>query len=211
MKLTKVLLMMAGVASAVSLISCKNSNTRQEITPADNSVNKTEIQATPQDKNLDVVAFANLYCKTTDLDKAKLFLGKDNDPMFTIRKDVENNYASVSANRGDQNTLEFYMWIDRDGEKILGVNLTESGEKGHNKRSLAFFTYDARLNMVVPCKRLNEVFTNKMMSMRRTFSSFVLRIPTSQENQNITLQYYDKQKKYHELVFVWDGKTFNVE
>ena len=135
MKLTKVLLMMAGVASAVSLISCKNSNTRQEITPADNSVNKTEIQATPQDKNLDVVAFANLYCKTTDLDKAKLFLGKDNDPMFTIRKDVENNYASVSANRGDQNTLEFYMWIDRDGEKILGVNLTESGEKGHNKRN----------------------------------------------------------------------------
>ena len=133
------------------------------------------------------------------------------DSRFTVRKDIENNYAAVSAKSGDQTTLDFYMWTDRDGEKILGVNVTECGERGHNRRSLQFFTYDSRLNLAVPCKRLNEIITNKMLSMRRSFSSFILKIPTSPENENITLQYYDKQKKYHELVFVWDGKTFNVK
>ena len=202
---------MAAIAAVFSLSSCKNNKGNQEVTPAVKPEEKTGTQATPQAKDLDVVAFADLFCKTSDMDKARIFLGKDTNSLFTVRKDIENNYAAVSAKSGDQNTLEFYMWIDRDGERILGVNLTECGERGHNKRSLQFFTYDARLNMAVPCKRLNEIITNKMLSLRRSFSSFILRIPASPENENITLQYYDKQKNYHELVFVWDGKTFNVE
>ena len=161
---------------------------------------------------IDVVYLANLYCKTTDLDKARIFLGKVTDSLFTVEKDVENNYAAVYAQAQYENSLKFYMWTDKDGEKILGVNLTESGERGHNKRSLQFFTYDARLNLVVPCKRLNEVITNKVMSMRRNLSLFVFRIPTGPEDENITMGYWEKKnkEKYNELVFVWDGHTFNV-
>ena len=211
MRAIKALGMVAAIAAVFSLSTCKNNKGNQEITPAVKPEGNTETQVAPQDKNLDVVAFANLFCKTSDMDKARIFLGKDTNSLFTVRKDIENKYAAVSAKSGDQNTLEFYMWTDRDGEKILGVNVTECGERGHNRRSLQFFTYDSKLNLAVPCKRLNEIITNKMLSMRRSFSSFILKIPTSPENENITLQYYDKQKKYHELVFVWDGKTFNVE
>ena len=65
---------------------------------------------------------------------------------------------------------------------------------------------------MVPCKRLNEVITNKVMSMRRNLSLFVFRIPTSPEDENITMGYWEKKnkEKYNELVFVWDGHTFNV-
>ena len=200
-------------ASAICLASCKNSKAtapKQEQTAPQTA---SEAQVQPADPaEVDVVYLANLYCKTEDMDKARIFLGKASDPLFEVQKDVENNYASVYARTQYQNSLEFYMWTDKDGTKILGVNLTEEGEKGHNRKSLAFYTYEARLDMVVPCKRLNEIITNKLLSMRREISAFVLRIPKSPEDENITFGYWEKKDKdkYNELVFKWDGHTFNI-
>ena len=212
MKFSIAITIFAATAVSLCLASCKNNNKDNGGNRGkDSETNQTStVNNTAEAKTIDVEYLANLYCKVTDLDKCRLFLGKDTNSLFAVQKDVENNYASVYARTQYQNTLEFYMWTDSDGEKILGVNVTECGEKGHNRRSLQFFTYDSKLNLAVPCKRLNEIITNKMLSMRRSFSSFILKIPTSPENENIILQYYDKQKKYHELVFVWDGKQFNV-
>lgn len=211
MRSVKALWMVAALAAVFSLWSCKNNNSGN---PADPSIKVNDSKETKavQEVKIDVVYLANLYCKTTDLDKARIFLGKVTDSLFTVEKDVENNYAAVYAQAQYENSLKFYMWTDKDGEKILGVNLTESGERGHNKRSLQFFTYDANVDLVVPCKRLNEVITNKVMSMRRNLSLFVFRIPTSPEDENITMGYWEKKnkEKYNELVFVWDGHTFNV-
>lgn len=203
-------------AAVICLSSCKNGKTVNN--EAETTQAPKQEQAAPQSKAevqapaVDVVFLANLYCKTTDLDKARVFQGKDTNPLFTIRKDVENNYAAVYANTQYQNSLEFYLWTDKDGAKILGVNLTEEGEKGHNRRSLGFYTYDSRLNMVVACKGLNELFSNKMLSLRRNISKFIIKLPTSPKNEDITLCYWEKKdkEKYNELVFKWDGHTFNL-
>ena len=211
MRSVKALWMVAALAAVFSLWSCKNNNSGN---PADPSikVNDTKETKAVQEVKIDVVYLANLYCKTEDMDKARIFLGKASDPLFEVQKNVENNYASVYARTQYQNSLEFYMWTDKDGTKILGVNLTEEGEKGHNRKSLAFYTYEARLDMVVPCKRLNEIITNKLLSLRREISAFVLRIPKSPEDENITFGYWEKKDKdkYNELVFKWDGHTFNI-
>ena len=210
MRAIKVLGMVAAIAAVFSLSACKNNKGTQVVVPTEKAGEKTESQATSPAKDLDVVAFATLYCKTSDLDLARIFLGKDTSSLFTVKKDIENNYASVYATSGDQNSLEFYMWTDKDGEKILGVNLTQVGEKGKNRRFLHFFTHDARLNLVVPCKRINEIITNQVMSMRKNIAKFFLITPTSPENENITLKYWDRKGNYNEFVFVWDGKQFNV-
>ncbi|MBR5074719.1 MAG: hypothetical protein IKX26_05770 [Bacteroidales bacterium] len=201
MKSISSFLILTAVAAVSALASCKN---RTDTT--DNS----EKQMAEKIKNPDVVAFANLYCKTTDLDKARIFQGKDSSSLFTIKTDVENNYAKVYSINQEDNYLEFYMWIDKNGEKILGVNLVEVTAKGTTK-SLQFFTFDSRLKMAVPCKRLNEIITNKMMSIRKGLAKFILRIPTGPENENITLQYWDRKDNYTELVFVWDGYTFKIQ
>lgn len=201
MKSTSSFFILTVIAALFALGSCKNRT---------NTADNTEKQIAERIQNLDVVAFANLYCKTTDLDKARIFLGKTTDSLFTVMKDVENNYAKVYANSKYENSLEFYMWTDKDGAKVLGVYLLETAEKGVQK-SLQFYTYDARLNMAVPYKRLNEIFTDYLMSIRKKIKEFALKIPTSPENENIYFEYWDKQKNHHEIVFVWDGKTFKVE
>lgn len=202
------------IATLLCISSCRN-NTGSAGKDENKNLEGTEKaeskKAEPaEEKSIDVVYFANLYCKTSDLDLARIFLGKDTSSLFTVKKDIENNYASVYATSGDQNSLEFYMWTDKDGEKILGVNLTQVGEKGKNRRFLHFFTHDARLNLVVPCKRINEIITNQVMSMRKNIAKFFLITPTSPENENITLKYWDRKGNYNEFVFVWDGKQFNV-
>ena len=211
----KTIIAIMTIAATVCVAACKNSSTSGKQNGGKDNPQPSVLIAeanTPEPKTIDVVYMANLYCKVTDMDKASIFLGKKTDSLFTVEKDVENNYAAVYAQTQYENSLKFYMWTDKDGEKILGVNLTESGERGHNKRSLQFFTYDANVDLVVPCKRLNEVITNKVMSMRRNLSLFVFRIPTSPEDENITMGYWEKKdkEKYKELVFVWDGHTFNV-
>ncbi|MBO7561533.1 MAG: hypothetical protein J6T04_01450 [Bacteroidales bacterium] len=210
------IIMAAVAATLLCLGSCKNNSgsegKEENKNPEGKEKAEGKIAEASEEKVIDVVYLANLYCKTEDMDKARIFLGKATNPLFEVQKDVENNYASVYARTQYQNSLEFYMWTDKDGTKILGVNLTEEGEKGHNRKSLAFYTYEARLDMVVPCKRLNEIITNKLLSMRREISAFVLRIPKSPEDENITFGYWEKKDKdkYNELVFKWDGHTFNI-
>lgn len=214
MKFSIAITIFAATAVSLCLASCKNNNKDNGGNRGkDSETNQTStVNNTAEAKTIDVEYLANLYCKVTDLDKCRLFLGKDTNSLFAVQKDVENNYASVYARTQYQNSLEFYMWTDKDGTKILGVNLTETGEKGQNKKSLAFYTYDNKLDMVVPCKRLNEIVTNKLMSMRHNISSFVLRIPKSPEDENITFGYWEKKdkEKYNELIFKWDGHTFNI-
>ena len=215
----------AATLLSVLLFSCKNNGSGTDGNPAaqdsegklaeaamESPEGKAESQDPGTQGNIDVVYLAGLYCKVTDMDKARIFLGKETNNLFAVKKDVENNYASVYAQTQYENSLNFYMWTDKDGTKVLGVNLVEIGEKGRNKKSLQFFTYDAKLNMAVPCKRLNEIVTNKIMSIRHSISSFVFRIPTSPEDENITLGYWEKKDKdkYHEIVFEWDGHTFNI-
>ena len=209
--------MVGAVAASISLASCKNNNSGGTVNEGNENKEKqvsasNDNAETKSIENIDVVHLANLYCKVTDMDKCRLFLGKETNPLFTVQKDVENNYASVYARAQYQNSLEFYMWTDKDGTKILGVNLTELGERGHNKKSFQFFTYDSKLDMVVPSKRLNEIITNKMLSLRHSISSFIIRIPTSPQDENITVGYWEKKdkEKYHELIFKWDGHTFNI-
>ncbi|MBR5398797.1 MAG: hypothetical protein IK103_03285 [Bacteroidales bacterium] len=192
--------------ATLALASCKNRTNNKDVEEPVQS----QATAMPKANDLDVVSFAKYYCKTTDLDKARIFQGKDSSSLFTIKTDVENNYAIIYANDSEENYLEFYMWIDKNGEKILGVNLVEVTAKGTTK-SLQFFTFDSRLKMAVPCKRLNEIITNKMMSIRKGLAKFILRIPTGPENENITLQYWDRKDNYTELVFVWDGYTFKIQ
>ncbi|MBO6223114.1 MAG: hypothetical protein J6N56_04990 [Bacteroidales bacterium] len=62
--------------------------------------------------NIDVVYLAGLYCKV--MDKARIFLGKETNNLFAVKKDVENNYASVYAQTQYENSLNFYMWTDKD-------------------------------------------------------------------------------------------------
>ena len=209
-------------ATSLLTLACKNGNSGNQEKPeiqSDNVRQTEEVQANSATKNVgnaekvDVVFLANLYCKVTDTDKARAFLNNENNNAFTVNKDSKNNYACVTANTDNVDKLEFYMWTDKDGINYLGINLTETGERGQNKKSLQFFTYDGRLNMVVPCKRLNEVITNGIMSRRSQISSFTLKIPTSPENEDIVLSYRSRKDKTvtKELIFKWDGHTFNIE
>ena len=201
MKTVNVFLAIAAVAAAFSISSCKNSSSGN--TSQDNS-SKTDIAS----KTIDVEHFANLYCKTVNSKTAKVFLGKETDSLFTVKKDIQNNYAKIYASTPYENSLEFYMWTDKNGEKILGVFIIETSKTGQSK-SLQFFTDDSKLNMAVPCKRLNEIIMNKMMSVRRGMSTFLFKMPTSPDNENITLQYRDRKDNCSEYVFVWDGHTFS--
>ena len=94
MRSVKALWMVAALAAVFSLWSCKNNNSGN---PADPSIKVNDSKETKavQEVKIDVVYLANLYCKTTDLDKARIFLGKVTDSLFTVEKDVENNYAAV--------------------------------------------------------------------------------------------------------------------
>ena len=198
-------------AAVICLSSCKNGKTGNQNENATQAPKQEQSLSQVKPEEVDVVFLANLYCKTTPLHMAKVFRGTVTDNAYTVRKDVENNYAKVYANTNEDNYLEFYMWTDIDGSKILGINLKEQNQK-EGQQSLQFFTYDSRLNLAVPVKRLNEIVTNKMMSLRRGIYKFIFRLPTSPENEDITLGYWERKdkEKYNELVFKWDGHSFII-
>jgi len=210
MKRTISILTLVSVAAMLTFASCKNSEKKPDQTEQQKkeAVQKEQSEQTEQ-KTVDVAYLANLYCALSDEYKAKVFRGTVVDENYSITKNVENNFIDIYANNQQNNSMQFYMWTDKDGTKILGVNFIEMSEK-ISKKFLNFFTYDSYRNMLQPCKRLNEVITTSVMELRNpTFNrTFTLRTPTSPQNENITLEYFDKEEKYHEVVFKWDGHTF---
>ena len=114
------------MVSALCLSSCKNG--KGETGNGNDNANQTENTQTAQpeqevqdERIVDVEYLANLYCKNSDEEMAKVFIGEIQDDFFVVNKDKENNFAQVYTRSQYDSNLQFYVWTAEDDTKVLGA------------------------------------------------------------------------------------------
>ena len=198
------------MVSALCLSSCKNG--KGETGNGNDNANQTENTQTAQpeqevqdERIVDVEYLANLYCKNSDEEMAKVFIGEIKDDFFVVNKDKENNFAQVYTRSQYDSNLQFYVWTAEDDTKILGVNIIEVSEDSR-RVLLQFFSYNPATDSLVPYEELDTVFSDAISKLGT--SLYMFRIPESPENEDMVLGSWDADENYSEKVFKWDGRTF---
>ena len=198
------------MVSALCLSSCKNG--KGETGNGNDNANQTENTQTAQpeqevqdERIVDVEYLANLYCKNSDEEMAKVFIGEIQDDFFVVNKDKENNFAQVYTRSQYDSNLQFYVWTAEDDTKVLGVNIIEVSEDSR-RVLLQFFSYNPATDSLVPYEELNSVFSDAISKLGT--SLYVFRIPESPENEDMVLGSWDADENYSEKVFKWDGRAF---
>ena len=198
------------MVSALCLSSCKNG--KGETGNGNDNANQTENTQTAQpeqeiqdERIVDVEYLANLYCKNSDEEMAKVFIGEIQDDFFVVDKDKENNFAQVYTRSQYDSNLQFYVWTAEDDTKILGVNIIEVSEDSR-RVLLQFFSYNPATDSLVPYEELDTVFSDAISKLGT--SLYMFRIPESPENEDMVLGSWDADENYSEKVFKWDGRTF---
>ncbi len=198
------------MVSALCLSSCKNG--KGETGNGNDNANQTENTQTAQpeqevqdERIVDVEYLANLYCKNSDEEMAKVFIGEIQDDFFIVDKDKENNFAQVYTRSQYDSNLQFYVWTAEDDTKILGVNIIEVSEDSR-RVLLQFFSYNPATDSLVPYEELNSVFSDAISKLGT--SLYMFRIPESPKNEDMVLGSWDADENYSEKVFKWDGRTF---
>lgn len=198
------------MVSALCLSSCKNG--KGETGNGNDNANQTENTQTAQpeqevqdERIVDVEYLANLYCKNSEEEMAKVFIGEIKDDFFVVNKDKENNFAQVYTRSQYDSNLQFYVWTAEDDTKILGVNIIEVSEDSR-RVLLQFFSYNPATDSLVPYEELDTVFSDAISKLGT--SLYVFRIPESPENEDMVLGSWDADENYSEKVFKWDGRTF---
>lgn len=198
------------MVSALCLSSCKNG--KGETGNGNDNANQTENTQTAQpeqevqdERIVDVEYLANLYCKNSDEEMAKVFIGEIQDDFFIVDKDKENNFAQVYTRSQYDSNLQFYVWTAEDDTKILGVNIIEVSEDSR-RVLLQFFSYNPATDSLVPYEELNSVFSDAISKLGT--SLYMFRIPESPKNEDMVLGSWDADENYSEKVLKWDGRTF---
>lgn len=198
------------MVSALCLSSCKNG--KGETGNGNDNANQTENTQTAQpeqeiqdERIIDVEYLANLYCKNSDEEMAKVFIGEIQDDFFVVNKDKENNFAQVYTRSQYDSNLQFYVWTAEDDTKILGVNIIEVSEDSR-RVLLQFFSYNPATDSLVPYEELDTIFSDAISKLGT--SLYMFRIPESPENEDMVLGSWDADENYSEKVFKWDGRTF---
>lgn len=198
------------MVSALCLSSCKNG--KGETGNGNDNANQTENTQTAQpeqevqdERIVDVEYLANLYCKNSDEEMAKVFIGEIKDDFFVVNKDKENNFAQVYTRSQYDSNLQFYVWTAEDDTKILGVNIIEVSEDSR-RVLLQFFSYNPATDSLVPYEELDTIFSDAISKLGT--SLYMFRIPESPENEDMVLGSWDADENYSEKVFKWDGRTF---
>lgn len=198
------------MVSALCLSSCKNG--KGETGNSNDNANQTENTQTAQpeqeiqdERIVDVEYLANLYCKYSDEEMAKVFIGEIKDDFFIVDKEKENNFAQVYTRSQYDSNLQFYVWTAEDDTKILGVSLIEVSEDSR-RVWLQFFSYNPATDSLVPYEELDTVFSDAISKLGT--SLYMFRIPESPENEDMVLGSWDADENYSEKVFKWNGRTF---